>query len=115
MTVRRALWLGLAALIILVSARDAGAGPPTDQLKGAIDRVVATLDSPALKGEGKVLDRRTAVRKIANEIFEIADRVAMLHDGVIVEAGDAASLQASPNPIVQQFIHGEVEGTHHAA
>ena len=49
------------------------------------------------------------------EIFEIADRVAMLHDGVIVETGDAASLQASPNPIVQQFIHGEVEGTHHAA
>ena len=49
------------------------------------------------------------------EIFEIADRVAMLHDGVIVEAGDPASIQASPNPIVQQFIHGEVEGTHHAA
>ncbi len=34
------------------------------------------------------------------EIFEIAERVAMLHDGIIVEAGDAASLQASPNPIV---------------
>ncbi len=49
------------------------------------------------------------------EIFEIAERVAMLHDGIIVEAGDAASLQASPNPIVQQFIHGAVEGTHHAA
>jgi len=73
MTVRRALWLGLAALIILVSARDAGAGPPTDQLKGAIDRVVATLDSPALKGEGKVLDRRAAVRKIANEIFDFSE------------------------------------------
>ena len=55
MTVRRALWLGLATLIILVSARDAGAGPPTDQLKGAIERVVTTLDNPALKGEGKVL------------------------------------------------------------
>jgi phospholipid/cholesterol/gamma-HCH transport system ATP-binding protein len=49
------------------------------------------------------------------EIFEIADRVAMLHDGVIVEAGEPASIQASSNPIVQQFIHGEVEGTHHAA
>src|SRR6266516_8945 len=73
MTVRRVLWLGLAALIILVSARDAGAGPPTDQLKGAIDRVVATLDSPALKGEGKVLERRTAVRKIANEIFDFGE------------------------------------------
>src|SRR2546428_6185172 len=73
MTVRRALWLGLAALIILLSARAAGAGPPHDQLKGAIDRVVATLDSPALKGEGKVLERRTAVRKIANEIFDFGE------------------------------------------
>jgi len=49
------------------------------------------------------------------EIFEIADRVAMLHDGVIVEAGDARTIQASPNPIVQRFIRGEVEGVHHAA
>ena len=70
MRVRRALGLGLAALFVLVSAQDAVAGAATDQLKGAIDRVVATLDSPALKGDGKVLERRTAVRKIANEIFD---------------------------------------------
>src|SRR6266436_3035033 len=73
MTVRRALWLGLTALIVLASTLDASAGPVTDQLKGAIDRVVATLDSPALKGEGKVLERRTAVRKIANEIFDFGE------------------------------------------
>ncbi len=70
MRVRRALGLGLAALFLLVSAQEAVAGAATDQLKGAIDRVVATLDSPALKGDGKVLERRTAVRKIANEIFD---------------------------------------------
>ena len=49
------------------------------------------------------------------EIFEIADRVAMLHEGVIIETGDARSIQNSTNPIVQQFIHGAVEGAHHAA
>jgi len=49
------------------------------------------------------------------EIFEIADRVAMLHEGVIVETGDARSIQNSTNAIVQQFIHGEVEGANHAA
>jgi phospholipid/cholesterol/gamma-HCH transport system ATP-binding protein len=49
------------------------------------------------------------------EIFEIADRVAMLHEGVIVETGDARSIQSSTNPIVQQFIHGAVEGANHAA
>ena len=49
------------------------------------------------------------------EIFEIADRVAMLHDGVIIETGDARSLQASTNPLVQHFIRGEVESPNHAA
>ena len=70
MRVRRALGLGLAVLFVLVSAQEAVAGAATDQLKGAIDRVVATLDSPVLKGDGKVLERRAAVRKIANEIFD---------------------------------------------
>ncbi len=43
------------------------------------------------------------------EIFEIADRVAMLHEGVIVEVGAPEVIRASASPIVQQFIRGEVE------
>ena len=49
------------------------------------------------------------------EIFEIADRVAMLHEGLIVETGDARALQNSANPVVQRFIRGEVEAAHNAA
>ena len=49
------------------------------------------------------------------EIFEIADRVAMLHEGVIIETGDARAIQTSANLIVQGFIRGEVEAVHHAA
>jgi phospholipid/cholesterol/gamma-HCH transport system ATP-binding protein len=41
------------------------------------------------------------------EIFEIADRVGMLHEGRIVELGPPAAIQGSSNPIVQQFIRGE--------
>jgi phospholipid/cholesterol/gamma-HCH transport system ATP-binding protein len=44
------------------------------------------------------------------EIFAIADRVAMLHDGVIVAAGRPDDIQSSSNPIVRQFIHGDIEG-----
>jgi phospholipid/cholesterol/gamma-HCH transport system ATP-binding protein len=44
------------------------------------------------------------------EIFAIADRVAMLHDGVIVEQGTPDVIQGSANPIVQQFVRGDVEG-----
>jgi phospholipid/cholesterol/gamma-HCH transport system ATP-binding protein len=41
------------------------------------------------------------------EIFEIADRVGMLHEGRIVEMGSPAAIQASQNPIVRKFIQGE--------
>ena len=43
------------------------------------------------------------------EIFEIADRVAMLHEGAIVEVGAPDAVRASTNPIVQQFIRGDIE------
>jgi phospholipid/cholesterol/gamma-HCH transport system ATP-binding protein len=41
------------------------------------------------------------------EIFEIADTVAMLHEGRIVEIGPPAVIQASANPVVRRFIRGE--------
>ena len=41
------------------------------------------------------------------EIFEIADRVAMLYEGRIVETGPPDAIQASTNPIVRKFIRGE--------
>jgi len=41
------------------------------------------------------------------EIFEIADRVAMLHEGRIVEVGPPAAIQHSDTPVVRQFIRGE--------
>ena len=41
------------------------------------------------------------------EIFEIADRVAMLHDGRIVESGPPAVIKGSTNPVVRKFINGE--------
>lgn len=40
----------------------------------------------------------------------IADRVAMLHDGVIRWEGPVAELDATPDPYVQQFIHGRADG-----
>jgi phospholipid/cholesterol/gamma-HCH transport system ATP-binding protein len=41
------------------------------------------------------------------EIFEIADRVAMLYEGRIVETGTPAEIQGSTNPVVRKFITGE--------
>src|SRR5438093_777129 len=35
------------------------------------------------------------------------DKVAMLHEGRIVEVGPPAAIQGSTNPVVQKFIKGE--------
>jgi phospholipid/cholesterol/gamma-HCH transport system ATP-binding protein len=42
--------------------------------------------------------------------YRIADRIAMLYKGQIIEVGTPGEIKASPNEIVQQFIHGQVEG-----
>ena len=68
----RMIGVAVAALVALL-APVAGAGIPTDQLKGAIERVVKTIENPALKGESRAPERRAAVRKIANEIFDFGE------------------------------------------
>ena len=70
---RRYLSALLVGLLALFAAREAWAGAPTEQLRGAIDRVVKMLDDPELRGPEKTVERRTAVRKIANDIFDFAE------------------------------------------
>jgi phospholipid transport system substrate-binding protein len=76
-------------LVVGLSSAPAAAGVPTDQLKGAVERVLKTLDDPALKGDARAGERRVAVRKIANEIFdfsEIAKRSMARHWQPLSEA-----------------------------
>jgi phospholipid transport system substrate-binding protein len=63
----------LAGLVALLVAAPAWAGPPTEQLKGSIDRVVKTLENPSLKGDARAVERKAAVRRIANDIFDFAE------------------------------------------
>jgi phospholipid/cholesterol/gamma-HCH transport system ATP-binding protein len=44
------------------------------------------------------------------QVFEITDRVAMLHDGVITAVGTPEEILSSTNPIVNQLITGDREG-----
>jgi len=45
-----------------------------------------------------------------SSVRAIADKVAMLHAGVIQWTGSVAEMDATPDPYVQQFIHGRAEG-----
>jgi len=43
------------------------------------------------------------------EVFKISDRVAMLANGVIVEAGATEEFLGSKNPVVRQFLQADTE------
>lgn len=45
-----------------------------------------------------------------SSVRAIADKVAMLHDGVIQWTGPVARMDTSGDPFVDQFIHGRAEG-----
>lgn len=40
----------------------------------------------------------------------VADRIAMLYEGRIIQVGTTRDIQKSANPVIQQFIRGEAEG-----
>ena len=42
--------------------------------------------------------------------FRVADKIAMLYDGEIVEEGTPDYMRNCENPLLQQFIKGEIEG-----
>jgi phospholipid transport system substrate-binding protein len=70
---RVALLLALGFALSLVATGRADAGAPTDQLKAQIDRVLKVLDDPELKKDSRNRERRAAVRKIANDIFDFGE------------------------------------------
>lgn len=44
------------------------------------------------------------------EIFNVADKVAMLYNGEIVQSGTPEEIKNSEDPVVRQFITGSLEG-----
>jgi phospholipid transport system substrate-binding protein len=76
MTSRRHRAILVAALVLAVTTltgRAALAGAPSDQMRAQIDRVLKTLEDPELKKENRAKDRRAAIRKIANDIFDFSE------------------------------------------
>ncbi|HEV7428459.1 MAG TPA: ABC transporter ATP-binding protein [Thermoanaerobaculia bacterium] len=80
---------------------------PTTGLDPVFSDVVADLIAEMDVKLGTTTVTITHDMKVA---FKIADRVAMLHKGTIVEQGSPEAFQASTNPIVRQFVEGRAEG-----
>jgi phospholipid/cholesterol/gamma-HCH transport system ATP-binding protein len=80
---------------------------PTTGLDPVISDVVAELINEMDQKLGTTTVTITHDMKVA---FKIADRVAMLYQGSIIEQGTPEVFQRSTNPIVQQFIEGRADG-----
>lgn len=65
---------GLAICAQMVWApASADAGAPTDQLRSSVDQMVKVLDDPALKADSRAQDRRAAIRKEAQVVFDFGE------------------------------------------
>jgi len=42
--------------------------------------------------------------------YKVADRIAMLYDGRIIQAGTPDEIRNSDDPVVRQFVEGRIEG-----
>ena len=71
MTPCRALVFFVVAVVLsLLAGSAAWAGPPTDQLRVQIEKVLKVFADPELTKDGRIQERRVAIRKIASDIFD---------------------------------------------
>jgi phospholipid/cholesterol/gamma-HCH transport system ATP-binding protein len=80
---------------------------PTTGLDPVISDVVADLIAEMDQKLGVTAVTITHDMKVA---FKIADKIAMICGGRIIEEGTPAQFEASTNPFVRQFLEGRAEG-----
>ena len=80
---------------------------PTTGLDPVMSDVIADL---IVEMDEKLHTTTVTITHDMKVAFKIADRVAMLYRGQIIEEGTPEAFQRSPNPIVQQFIEGRADG-----
>ncbi|MCM8787901.1 MAG: ABC transporter ATP-binding protein [Candidatus Omnitrophica bacterium] len=70
---------------------------------GVIDKLIKDLSE-------KLLITSVVVTHDMMSVFEISDRIAMVHKGQLIAIGTPEQIKNSTNPYVQQFINGRPDG-----
>lgn len=70
---------------------------------GVIDKLIKDLSV-------KLMITSVVVTHDMQSVFEIADRIAMIHKGKLIEVGTPQQIRDSSNPYVRQFISGDPVG-----
>ena len=82
-----------------------------DEPTAGLDPVMtAAIDQLIIDLSKKLAITSVVVTHDMHSVFRIADRVAMLYRGRVLEVGTPEQIRNSRDGIVQQFIKGETEG-----
>ena len=82
-----------------------------DEPTAGLDPVVcAVIDNLILDLTKKLNLTSVVVTHNMESVFRIADRVAMIYKGKILQVGTPDEIKNSQNPITHQFINGLIEG-----
>jgi len=82
-----------------------------DEPTMGLDPVIgAVIDKLIIDLTGKTKATSIIVTHLMDSAFHVATRMAMLHQGKIVEQGTPQQMKQSLNPFVVQFLSGSTEG-----
>ncbi|MDP3804455.1 MAG: ABC transporter ATP-binding protein [Candidatus Omnitrophota bacterium] len=82
-----------------------------DEPTAGLDPIVAgVIDKLILDLSKKLAITTVVVTHDMKSVFSIADRIAMLYEGRVLEVGTPEEIKKSGNPMVQQFISGSADG-----
>lgn len=82
-----------------------------DEPTTGIDPVMgAAIDRLIKKLKEELSHTAVVVTHDMTSVYRIADRIAMLFEGKIIEVGTPSQIRESKHPAVRQFIRGEAEG-----
>ncbi|UCC96257.1 MAG: ABC transporter ATP-binding protein [Candidatus Omnitrophota bacterium] len=82
-----------------------------DEPTSGLDPVVGGVTDKLIRDlSTKLLITSVVVTHNMQSVFKIADRIAMIHKGEVIEVGTSDQIRNSQNPYIQQFIHGSPAG-----
>ncbi|HPS86587.1 MAG TPA: ABC transporter ATP-binding protein [Spirochaetota bacterium] len=82
-----------------------------DEPTSGLDPVMsARINELILKMQEKLDVTSVVVTHDMESAYYIADRIAMLYNGKIIECGTPEQIRASDDPVIKQFIEGRITG-----
>lgn len=82
-----------------------------DEPTTGLDPIMAdAINDLIIEMRNKLNVTSVAITHDMNSAYKIADRIAMLYNGVIIETGTPEKIKNTKNPIVRQFITGTAVG-----